>query len=79
MDVVHPEEVIVPAGQVTHTLSILGLTYIVQKTEGSWWKGCCFRPKQLRRVLRNVSIHLKSGEVSALLGNSGKLGDRFPD
>ncbi|ELT88926.1 hypothetical protein CAPTEDRAFT_142325 [Capitella teleta] len=53
------------------SLSVLGLTYIVKRWEGSWWKGCCMRPRMVKSVLTNVSMHVSSGQLTALLGNSG--------
>ena len=64
----------VPVQQVSvhsNTLSVLGLSYIVNSYEGAWWKGCCFRPRYKKAVLRNISLHLESSEVTAILGNSG--------
>lgn len=55
-----------------HTVSILGVTYIVKEYQGDWWKGCCFRRQTERAVLRNVSLYLQSGEVTAVLGSSGE-------
>ena len=60
-----------PEGLHTHTLSILGLSYIVKAYEGSWWTGCCCRQRYQKAVLRNISLHLESAELTAILGNSG--------
>ena len=58
-------------GVKSHTLSILGLSYMVRSFEGSWRQGCCLRPVFQKNILRNLSMHLESGQLTALLGNSG--------
>ena len=55
------------------SLDILNVKYVVQQWMGSWWKGACFRKVRQKVVLDDISIRLKSGEITAILGNSGKL------
>ena len=54
------------------TLSIRHVTYTVKETIGKWWKCHCGKTRH-KVVLKDISMHLKSGEVTAILGNSGKL------
>ena len=55
------------------SLSVLGCTYIVQGYHDPWWKGCCCRVQHQRAVLQNVSMHLRAGEVTGIMGNSGEF------
>ena len=54
------------------TLNINDLSYAVTEYQGRWWKGACFRTKKVKQILKNVHMCLKSGEIAAVLGNSGK-------
>lgn len=54
------------------SLDVLNVRYVVREWVGSWWKGACFRKVRQKVVLDDISIRLKSGEITAILGNSGK-------
>ncbi|KAK3598078.1 hypothetical protein CHS0354_014614 [Potamilus streckersoni] len=55
----------------TRTLSLLQVSYVVKQWAGPWWKGACLRPVLYKTVLSNITMQLKSGQITALLGNSG--------
>ena len=57
----------------TTTVNILNTSYKVTVREGRWWKGCCFRPKVEKVVLQDINVQLRSGELTAILGNSGSF------
>ena len=54
------------------TLSISNVCYVVKEWVGPWWTGACFRKTRRKIVLRNISLQVKSGEMTAILGNSGR-------
>ncbi|XP_074662481.1 ATP-binding cassette sub-family G member 5-like [Tubulanus polymorphus] len=54
-----------------HTLSVQEVTYVVKETVGAWYKGACFREERKKTVLNGVNLHLVSGQITAILGNSG--------
>ncbi len=56
----------------SHTLRVDGVSYTVTHRTGSWWKGSFCKQKQEKLILNNVSVYLRSGELTAVLGNSGK-------
>jgi ABC-type glutathione transport system ATPase component len=53
------------------TLNISDVTYVVREYVGPWWNGACFRKTRRKTVLQNISLQVKSGEITAILGNSG--------
>lgn len=53
------------------SLSLLNINYEVKERIGPWWKGAIFRKVIHKQVLKEISIHLKSGQITAILGNSG--------
>jgi hypothetical protein len=53
------------------TLSVLNVSYVVKERIGPWWKGACFRRIKHKVVLRDASMHMKSGQITAILGGSG--------
>ncbi|KAK3598669.1 hypothetical protein CHS0354_020431 [Potamilus streckersoni] len=55
----------------TKTLSLHRVSYVVKQGAGPWWKGVCLRPEIYKTVLSNITMQLKSGQITALLGNSG--------
>ena len=55
------------------TMSIMGLNYTVKEWVGPWWKGACLRKQRKKKVLTDVTMQLKSGQITAILGNSGKF------
>ncbi|XP_052766024.1 ATP-binding cassette sub-family G member 5-like [Mya arenaria] len=52
-------------------LDVYNVNYEVKEWVGPWWKGACFRKIRHKQVLNNVTLRLKSGEITAILGNSG--------
>ncbi|XP_071081007.1 ATP-binding cassette sub-family G member 5-like [Haliotis cracherodii] len=52
-------------------LHIKDVTYTVQEWEGPWWKGACFRKRRNKTVLNNISMSLRGGLITALIGSSG--------
>lgn len=58
------------------SLDVLNVKYVVREWVGSWWKGACFRRVREKVVLDDISLRLKSGEITAILGNSGKNEDK---
>lgn len=52
-------------------LDVKNVSYVVKEWVGPWWKGACLRKTRRKRVLNDVSIRLTSGEITAILGNSG--------
>ncbi|KAJ8308059.1 hypothetical protein KUTeg_012933 [Tegillarca granosa] len=52
-------------------LNLLGVNYDVKEYVGPWYKGACFRYRRHKKVLRDVTVQFKGGELTALLGNSG--------
>ena len=61
----------IPAKKVCHTLDVRDVTYEVQEWQGSWWKGCCLRQRRQKDVLKDVTARMESGQLTAVLGNSG--------
>lgn len=55
----------------TTTLSVLNVSYIVKERVGPWWKGACLRRIKHKLVLRDVCMHLRSGQLAGILGGSG--------
>lgn len=55
----------------TSTLSIIGLNYTVREWVGPWWKGACLRKQRKKLVLNDITMQLKTGQITAVLGNSG--------
>lgn len=53
------------------TLSVLNVSYVVKERVGPWWKGACLRRIKHKIVLRDVSMHMKTGQITAILGGSG--------
>ncbi|XP_053377061.1 ATP-binding cassette sub-family G member 5-like [Mercenaria mercenaria] len=56
---------------VTSTLNVADVSYVVQEYVGPWWTGACLRKTRRKTVLQNISLQVKSGEITAILGNSG--------
>lgn len=52
-------------------LQVQDVTYTV--AESPWWEGCCGRTKRIKPILQGVSLCVKRGQLTALLGNSGEL------
>ena len=52
-------------------LSIIRLNYTVKQWVGPWWKGACLRKQHKKRVLNDITMQIKSGQITAILGNSG--------
>ena len=55
------------------TLSVFRVNYTVQEWLGPWWHGACFRKARKKCVLNDISMVMKSGELTAVLGNSGNV------
>ncbi|XP_064623528.1 ATP-binding cassette sub-family G member 5-like [Lineus longissimus] len=56
----------------TNTLNVRNLTCSVKETPTGWWKRKCACMSRSRRViLDNVSMRLRSGQLTAVLGTSG--------
>lgn len=55
------------------TLNLLEVNYEVKERVGPWWKGACFRKQRKKTVLRDVTMQLKSGLLTAILGSSGSV------
>lgn len=55
-----------------NTLNIDNVGYVVNVRHGPWWKGACFRKVRKKTVLSNISMQVKAGKITAILGNSGK-------
>lgn len=53
------------------TLSVLNVSYVVKERIGPWWKGACLRRIKHKIVLRDASMHMRSGQITAILGGSG--------
>ena len=53
------------------SLSIVSVTYVVKEWLGPWWKGACFRKQHQKVVLSDVTMQMKTGQITAVLGNSG--------
>lgn len=53
------------------TLCVSDVTYVVKEYVGPWWRGACFRKTKRKTVLKNICLHVKAGEITAILGNSG--------
>ncbi|XP_045159980.2 ATP-binding cassette sub-family G member 5-like [Mercenaria mercenaria] len=58
-----------PVGQ--STLNVSNVFYVVKEWVGPWWTGACFRKTRRKIVLRDISLQVKAGEITAILGNSG--------
>ena len=54
-----------------HVVDVRDVTYTVREWQGSWWKGCCVRERKDKQVLRDVNVQVRSGQLTAVLGNSG--------
>lgn len=59
----------------THYLDIKNVSYTVKERIGKWWKGLCFRKTREKAILNKLTFRVQSGEVTAILGNSGMLSD----
>ncbi|XP_052820665.1 ATP-binding cassette sub-family G member 5-like isoform X1 [Mya arenaria] len=55
----------------TNHLDVLNLKYVVRDWVGPWWKGACFRKLRHKCIINDVTLRLKSGEITGILGNSG--------
>ncbi|GFO20501.1 ATP-binding cassette sub-family g member 5 [Plakobranchus ocellatus] len=53
------------------SLSIVGLTYTVKERSGHWWSGNFLRQTTQKKVLHNLCLTFKKGELTALVGSSG--------
>ncbi|XP_046364697.2 ATP-binding cassette sub-family G member 5-like [Haliotis rufescens] len=52
-------------------VSVNDVSYTVTEWMGPWWKGMCFRQRRQRKVLKNISMLLESGKITAIIGSSG--------
>ncbi|XP_042323952.1 LOW QUALITY PROTEIN: ATP-binding cassette sub-family G member 5 [Sceloporus undulatus] len=52
-------------------LSILNVSYAVRERVGPWWNIPSYNKKWNRQILKDVSFHIKSGQLMGILGNSG--------
>ena len=59
--------------QIIPTLNLLNVGYEITEYIRPWWTGACFRQKQKKIVLNEISCQFRSGELTAILGSSGKL------
>ena len=66
-------EVSLSPQDVRSTLNVSNVTYVVREYVGPWWKGACLRKTRRKTVLENISLQVKSGEITAILGNSGTV------
>ena len=57
----------------TPTLSVLNVSYMVKERVGPWWKGACLRRIRHKIVLRDVCMHMQGGQLTAILGSSGRV------
>jgi len=55
------------------SLVMKNIDYCVKKRTGPWWKGCCLRPIEQKHILKKVNVKFESGELTAILGSSGKF------
>lgn len=53
-------------------LTVSNVGYVVKEWAGPWWKGSCFKKARRKLVLKDISFQVKAGEITAILGNSGK-------
>ena len=67
-----PSDELPPAKELRHELAVQDVCYTVKVWQGSWWKGCCLRQRQQKCVLNKVTAHMQSGQLTAILGNSGR-------
>jgi hypothetical protein len=58
--------------QIIPTLNLLNVSYEITEYIRPWWTGACFRQKQKKIVLNDISCQFRSGELTAILGSSGK-------
>lgn len=72
MDSVENETVETSITYLEKSLDVLNLTGVVKEYLGPWWKGACCRKSRERVVLNDISLSLKAGQITAILGNSGK-------
>lgn len=54
-------------------LDVLHVKCKVRERVGPWWKGACLRAVREKVILNDVSARFKNGEVTAILGTSGKF------
>lgn len=54
------------------TLSVLNVSCVVKERVGPWWKGACLRRIRHKIVVRDTCMHMKSGQITGILGSSGK-------
>ena len=55
------------------TLTIRHLKYVITERRGPWWRGACFRKARHKTVLNNVTMSIRSGQLTAVAGSSGEL------
>ena len=54
------------------TLNLLNVQYEVKTRIGPWWRGGPCRPFRTKTVLRDFTAQFNGGEITAILGSSGK-------
>ena len=59
--------------ETVNTLNISNVHYTVKVYKGRWWQGACFRKRTTKQVLNSIHLQLRSGEIAAVLGNSGEI------
>ncbi|XP_013402842.1 ATP-binding cassette sub-family G member 5 [Lingula anatina] len=57
--------------QTPFTLCLEGVSYSVKEDRGPWWKNTLLGVRRTKEILKDVRLIARSGQLTAILGNSG--------
>ncbi|KAL6032066.1 hypothetical protein STEG23_017138 [Scotinomys teguina] len=65
------EEGSITDSEARHSLSVLHVSFSVSNRVGPWWNIRSFQQRWERKILKDVSLYIESGQIMCVLGSSG--------
>ncbi|EDM02694.1 ATP-binding cassette, sub-family G (WHITE), member 5, isoform CRA_a [Rattus norvegicus] len=65
------EEGSVTGSEARHSLGVLNVSFSVSNRVGPWWNIKSCQQKWDRKILKDVSLYIESGQTMCILGSSG--------